>query len=86
MENIESKNILQGDGEDTIGKENKKQEYKLNFTIRHEQEAEKAKEKIKGLNEESKKLIDASGKLIDASEKLIDAYEEKKKGSDDLSA
>lgn len=74
MTNFESINIPP---EDAPRKENKENKYR--FTILHEQDAEKAKEEIKKLNEESKKLIDAS-------EKLIDAYEEKKKGSDDLSA
>lgn len=68
MTNFESKNILPEDIENTNGKENKKREYKSNFTKWHEQGAEKIKEEIKELNEKSKKLIEASKKLTEASE------------------
>lgn len=79
MGNIESKNILPGDGEDTNGKDNKNKEYKLNSTILHEEEAKKAREEIEGLNEKFKELIEASKKFIESSET-------KKEESDDQSS
>lgn len=79
MTNFESKEIPLEDIKNTVGKENKRQEYKSNSTKWHEEEAEKAKEEIKKLNEESKKLVEVS-------EKLIKDIEKKKKESDGLSS